>query len=233
MGRVKVPQATVRWTKAWRIVPSLFPPVSLFDRVADGRDLEAVLAIEGMTNPRLRQEAGDISLVPTARRISGPGSTPVMAAFTHLVPSGSRFTDGSFGIFYAGHSLETATRETVFHRERFLRDGQVGAIDLDMRCYRTAIRAQLCDLRRGFEQEHDPDSYVASQRLGFELRHQGRNGLVYRSVRHPGGECVAAFFPDVVAPCVQAGHLIYRWDGNRIAAVLEVSRASDRRPVDG
>ena len=34
---------------------------------------------------------------------------------------------------------------------------------------------------------------------------------------------MAAFYPDVVAPCVQTQHLIYRWDGQRIAQVLEVS----------
>ena len=46
---------------------------------------------------------------------------------------------------------------------------------------------------------------------------------VYDSARHRGGECLAAFHPDVVAPCVQAQHLVYRWDGGRIAKVLEVS----------
>jgi hypothetical protein len=59
--------------------------------------------------------------------------------------------------------------------------------------------------------------------LARKLRDAGSNGLVFDSARHVGGECVAAFQPDVVAPCTQAQHLIYRWDGARIYQVLEVS----------
>ena len=64
---------------------------------------------------------------------------------------------------------------------------------------------------------------MASVALARELRTAGSNGIVYGSARHRGGECVAAFHPDVVAPCVQAQHLVYRWDGKCIAQVLEVS----------
>jgi len=64
---------------------------------------------------------------------------------------------------------------------------------------------------------------VASVKLARVLRAAGSNGIVYDSARHPGGECLAAFQPDVVAPCVQAQHLVYRWDGTRIAQVLAVN----------
>lgn len=222
------PEKRIRWTRASRIVPSRFPPVGAFDRIAEPADLDALYAIEAMTNPRLRQELGALSLVPPERRISGPGSTPVMAAFTHLNPDGSRFSDGSYGVFYAAHSVATAIEETVYHRQRFLRATHEPPIDLEMRCYRTGVAAKLHDLRGGWPAEHDSDSYAASQALALKLRADGGNGVVYDSVRHRGGECVAAFYPDVVAPCVQAQHFIYRWDGERIAAVLEVSAV--RRP---
>jgi hypothetical protein len=42
-------------------------------------------------------------------------------------------------------------------------------------------------------------------------------------VRCKGGECAALFYPDLASPCVQGKHLIYRWDGERIAQILEVS----------
>ena len=44
-------------------------------------DIDAVMAIESLTNPRLRDEMGALSLVPADRRVSGPGTTPIMAAF--------------------------------------------------------------------------------------------------------------------------------------------------------
>ena len=103
MSAAALPRRTrVSWTPSWRIVPSRFPPVGLFDRIASPGDLEALFELEGLTNPRLRQELGELSLVPPGRRISGPGTTPIMAAFTHPSPQGSRFSDGSYGVFYAG-----------------------------------------------------------------------------------------------------------------------------------
>lgn len=216
------PLKRIRWSHAYRIVPSRFPPVGVFDRIAEPGDLEALYAIEAMTNPRLRNEMGDLHLVPPERRVSGPGTTPVMAAFTHLNPEGSRFSDGSWGVFYAAHSVATAVEETVYHRELFLAATAEPACDIEMRCYSTSIQAKLHDLRGGWKAEHDADDYAAGVALARKLRNAGSDGLVYDSVRHAGGECVAVFYPDRVAPCVQAQHLMYRWDGKRIAQVLTV-----------
>ena len=222
------PLKRIRWAQAYRIVPSRFPPVGVFDRIADTDDLEALFALEAMTNPRLRDELGALRLVPKARRISGPGSTPVMAAFTHLNPQGSRFSDGTWGVFYAAHGVATAVEETVFHRQQFLAATAEPACDIQMRCYRTTVDARLHDLRGGWPAAQEPSSYAASVPLARTLREGGSNGIVYASARHRGGECLAAFYPDVVAPCVQAQHLIYRWDGTHIAQVLQVSEL--RRP---
>lgn len=217
------PEKRVRWSHAYRIVPSRFPTVELFDRIADPADLEAVFAIEALTNARLREELGVLRTVPKDRRISGPGSTPVMAAFTHLDPAGSRFSDGSWGVFYAARSVATAIEETVFHREVFLAATNEPPCDVQVRCYQTRIDTRLHDIRGGWPDAHDPDSYVASAALARRLRAAGSNGVVFDSARDPGGQCLAAFYPDVVGPCLQAGHYLYRWNGKRISQVLEVS----------
>jgi len=217
------PVKRIRWSHAFRIVPSRFPPVGVYDRIAAPADIDALFAVEALTNPRLREEADALKLVPKEHRISGPGSTPVMAAFTHLNPEGSRFSDGTWGVFYAAHGVATAVEETVYHRERFLAATAEPPCSIQMRCYRTSVDSRLHDIRGGWKAEHDPDAYVASVKLARTLRDDGSNGIVYDSARHPGGECLAAFQPDVVAPCVQSQHLVYRWDGSRIAQVLEVS----------
>jgi hypothetical protein len=224
------PIKRIRWSQAYRIVPSRFPPIGVYDRIADPADLDAVFAIEALTNPRLREEADALKRVPKDRRISGPGSTPVMAAFTHLNAEGSRFSDGTWGVFYAAHSVATAVEETVYHREMFLAATAEPACDIQMRCYRTSIDAKLHDIRAGWPAENDPDSYAASVALAIELRAAGSNGIVYDSARHRGGECLAAFHPDVVAPCVQSQHLIYRWDGTHMSQVLEVSELKRSKP---
>ena len=62
----KAPDTTrVRWREAWRIIASRYPPIALFERVSDDPAVRDVLTdLEQATNPRLRDEAGEIALVP-------------------------------------------------------------------------------------------------------------------------------------------------------------------------
>jgi hypothetical protein len=135
--------ARVRWKPSYRLVPSRFPPTGLFDRVARPEDLEVVLAAESLTNDRLRDEVGRIQLVPPAERVSGPGTTPIMAAFTHLNPEGSRFSDGTYGVYYAAREIETAIAESAYHRARFLSRTREAPGEVDMRAYLADISADL------------------------------------------------------------------------------------------
>ena len=68
----------------------------------------------------------------------------------------------------------------------------------------------------------DPDSYAASQPFGARLREAGSNGIVYPSVRHRGGRCVAAFRPKAVGLPVQTKHLKYHYDGQRVVRVFRL-----------
>jgi hypothetical protein len=212
----------VVWTPAHRLVPSRFPPIGLFDRVADPEDLEAVFAVEALTNDRVRDEVGDLSLVPADERVSGPGTTPIMAAFTHLNPLGSRFSDGSFGVYYCAHALQTALAEVRFHQTRFLRWTREGPIRLQMRLYLTDLDAMLVDARK-VDDVHRSDDYAPSQRLGKAARAARRDGVLYRSVRHQGGLCAAVFRPRVLANCRQGAHYALHFDGTAIVAIDELS----------
>lgn len=213
----------VVWRPCYRLIPSHFPPISVYDRVANPADLDAVFAVENLTNPRLRQEAGDISIVPPDDRVSGPGTTPIMAAFTHLNPEGSRFSDGTYGIYYAGRSLDTAIAETRYQRERFLARTKEDPIEIDMRTYLADLDGELHDIRgrRDLTDVYDPDSYAAGQALGREIKAINSRGIAYDSVRHPGGECVGVLRPLVLSNCMQGPHYCYVWDGAQITTVYE------------
>ena len=218
--------ARIRWAPSYRLVPSRFPPVGLFDRVARPEDLEAVFAAEALTNDRLRDEAGDLRLVPAEERISGPGTTPIMAAFTHLNPEGSRFSDGSYGVYYAGKDMATALAESAFHRARFLERTLEPAGEIDMRSYLADVRGELVDLRGYGRKKPDlmsPDSYAASKPFGRSHREKGANGIVYDSVRREGGQCVAVFRPKLLTSCKQGPHICLVWDGKAIVGWYEKS----------
>ena len=224
MTAAAVPVRRIRWDPACRIVPTRYPSVFLFDRVADAADFDALYALESMTNDRLRDEAGVVGLVAPEDRVFGPGSGPIMAAFTHLNPDGSRFSDGSYGVFYAGRERATAIAETRHHHGRFLAATGEAAMHLPMRLYHVHIDSRLHDLRQpgvADQRVHDPDSYAVSRHLGAELRRQGSHGVAYRSVRNPGGQCAGLFKPRAARNCVHAAYLLYAWDGTRFSGVYE------------
>jgi hypothetical protein len=211
----------IRWAKATRIIASRFPPIDLFERVSpDPAVRHALTLAEMLVNPRIRDQVGEIHLVPVEDRVAGPNSTWVMAPFTHLNPLGSRFSDGSYGVYYAAKSLATAVVETAYHFARFARDsgdiprrepmrvlvGRADATFHDLESLGVARRAVLLD----------PDSYAASQPFAVALREAGSRGIHYPSVRDPSGYCVAAFRPTAVGVPSQERHLEYDWDGERV-----------------
>lgn len=219
-----LPVAHIEWKPCWRIIPSRFSPIQLFERVTEPGDHEAIFELESLTNPRLRDEVGEISLVPPEDRISGPGTSVIMAAFTHLNPVGSRFTDGTFGVFYAANGIETAIAETKYHREHFMRATAQPQMELDMRVYVVDLAGDLHDLRGQkdtYPLVYHKENYTSAQHLAKSLRNGGSNGIAYESVRHDGGECVAIFRPPLLSNARQERHLCYGWNGHRVATVYE------------
>ncbi|HUI60548.1 MAG TPA: RES family NAD+ phosphorylase [Steroidobacteraceae bacterium] len=220
-----VPVREIRWQPCFRVIPSRYPTIHLFERLSEPQDWDTLYAVESLTNARLREEAGELGRVSAEDRVVGPGSSVIMAPFTHLDPTGSRFTDGTFGAFYAAASLATSVAETRHHRERFMRATRQGPAELDMRSYLADVEARFHDirgLRPSLSALYDPDSYVSSQVFGRELRCEGSNGIAFESVRHPGGQCLAIFRPRLVRNLRQGAHLRYVWDGARISHVYEL-----------
>ncbi len=218
----------IRWPEACRIVPTRHPSVSLFDRVADAEDFDALYALESMSNERVRDELGEIERVPRAERVFGLGSGPIMAAFTHVNLEGSRFSAGRWGVFYAAKERATAIAETRHHHARFLRATHQPALHLPMRLYTVAIDSTLHDLRPAdaapeaeYDAVYDADDYTAARALGERLHAAGSHGVVYRSVRAPGGQCAGLFRARGAKACLHRAVLLYAWDGERFTDVYE------------
>ena len=217
-----IPKRRVRWKAAYRLVPSRFPPISVFERIADPEDWRVLVELEGLTNPRLREEAGAISLTPPSRRVSGPGASVVMAPFAHFSPRRpSRFSDGNYGVYYAGMKFETALREVAFHMGRFYSATNDDPHDETYRTYQGSINSVLHDITKGDWTRYlnpDPISYGPPQQLGSQLRESGSNGIVYPSVRHPKSQCISVFWPNAVDIPSQTKHIMLKWNGEKISA---------------
>ncbi len=216
----------VVWPDYRRLIGTAYPPIDLFEDIADPADWDLLGAAEGKSNPRLAETIGNLDLVPPARRVGGPGASYAMAPFTHVSPERKgRFHDGGFGAFYAARTFETALFEVTHHQGRFYAaTGEAPGWIADMRELVGSIDARLADLRGSRTRAEnaallDPDDYTASQAFALALRQGGADGIVYPSVRHEGGECFAAFYPDVMSIPLQARHLTCHWDGTRIDMV--------------
>lgn len=217
----EVPLSHVVWPGARRIIRSLYPPIDLFDDIADPADWPLLIAAEQKSNPRLMETIGNLDLVPQGRRVAGPGASYLMAPFTHASPDRpGRFHDGTFGALYIAREFETALLETIHHHERFMaRTREAPGWTSQFRELVADLDASLHDLRGADPASEDvlaPDSHAASQKLGAQLRNDGAEGLVYPSRRNPEGECAGLFYPDRVSLPVQARHLDYHWNGARV-----------------
>lgn len=213
-----------------KLVATIFPPVELFEEVADASDFDSLLALRARTDPMINERMRHALVIPPKERAYGPGAAFVMTPFVHPSPIGTRFrppalSPDSFGVYYAARDEATAIAEVQHHRVNFLLDSRAAAQDLDFHVVKAAIKGSgFYDLRgreRDFPDVYSPTDYSASQRLGIGLRERGADGIAYDSVRREGGECVAVFRPRCVGAARPVKHLIFRWDGERVSAILE------------
>lgn len=223
----QVVRRRVRWPRTYRIIRTIFPPIDLFEDIADPRDWEALAAVEAKTNPRIRGLVGDLGKVPTARRVGGPGASLVMAPFMHCSTARpGRFTDGSYGLYYAGDSEDVAIAETIHHHQRFMAaTREAPGWTSDFRVLVGSVDRDLDDVG-ALPAALDPDDYAASQALGRDLRAAGSDGVVYPSVRKTGGRCIGAFWPDVIPIPVQGAHYCYHWDGKRVDFIRQYDKGT-------
>lgn len=210
----------VRWPVSYRIIRTIYPPVDLFEDIADPADWELLVSAEAKTNPRIRDEVGNLALVPVGRRVAGPGASFVMGCFTHpSTDRPGRFSDGRYGVWYCGDRPEVALAETAHHFERFMRATAEPAGDADYRELTSAVHGRVAEAA-------DPalvaaDDWSTGQAFGRRVREADGDGVLNRSVRFPAGMALALFWPDCIElPVVQARQLRYGWDGSRMHRYL-------------
>lgn len=229
------PTSHVKWQKTYRLLNSCYPPCDVWeDIISSGEDWALAFEIEQMTNPRARQELGEIHLIPPDRMLTGPNSWYVISAFCHFSENGSRFADGTFGAYYAANDFTTAVKEKAYgFTQQFLSATEEPIIDIKCRTLVGKIDALLHDIRFGNEWNNYylTDDYTHSQKLAKQLRTQNSNGIVYQSVRNQGGECFAAFWPDVVSIPTQERHIIYHWNGKQITDYSEIRHDTNAERV--
>jgi hypothetical protein len=213
--------------QAFRLVNSKFPPIALFDDVADAGEFEVLYQIQALTNPRLHNEVGRLELIARDQIPFGiPGCSYAIAPFTHVNPAGSRFSDGSFGVLYLADSMETALAEVRHHQSLYW--SNVRSLNYE----RFVFRGLSCLFADSAMKDatpiamtdpvYAPDDYTHSRQLGRSIKEAGCPGIRYHSVRVQGSYCWALMTPRPVASIVQTAHYEMIWNG-QITSVSKIS----------
>jgi hypothetical protein len=193
---------------AYRLIPSQFPPIGLFDTVATAADLAAVMELVGWTNDRLVAER--IARLPQSEWVYGQANASiVMAAFLHVAPGGSRFNGPDLGAWYAADDVRTAAAEVGHHLRRETVARALPAMSRRYRSYSATLVGDYLDIRgqRASRPEiYASDRYDASQEFGEAVRLSGGAGVLYDSLRRREGENVVAHRPRNIVEIVQTDH---------------------------
>lgn len=213
--------------KSYRLINSKFPPISLFDDVADASEFESLYALQSLTNPRLKNEIGNLQLIPRTEIPFGiPGCSYATAPFTHVNPEGSRFSDGSFGVLYLADCMETAIAEVQYHQQAYW--SNVPELSYE----RFVFRGLICQFdEMGIldglvtpptDAIYSPEDYSAARVLGAAIKAGKGSGIRYHSVRRNGAICWGLMTPLQVSSIHQAAHYEMVWNGT-ITGVSKLS----------
>jgi RES domain-containing protein len=188
--------------------------------------LSDLIELEGATNDRLLGESGRLPGITTIELVSGFRFAHVVnASFTHANPSGGRFNGPERGAWYAGFHMATAQAEVAFHRAKWLRESAWSELDISQYIdYQADFSYEFHDIRSdaAFAKCLHPDSYNFSQALGRELLMTGSAGIVYPSVRHPAGVCIACFRPPLVLSVREGVKVTFTFINQQLTAVIVV-----------
>jgi hypothetical protein len=198
----------------YRLIPSRFPPISLYERVAPDSAWDAIHAVEELTNPRVQARR---LLTGAARAEEGSPRLQNWnhAPFAYLNPEGTWLLDPFVGALELADCLQTALATSVRRRELFLSRTSEPPLDLDMRVLCTGVRGEFADLR-----EMDPSlTQSARWRLGEDLLQSGAAGAIFRSPYRPSANCLAVFSGAVLERSLQAEHFRFVWDGTRVKSI--------------
>jgi hypothetical protein len=219
----------IHWSSdAYRLIPSRFPPVNVYQGLLPEERLEELVAVESLTNPRLRSHER------IAQTLIGPAADARLqnwnlAPFAYGNPDGSLFFGEDRPCLEVSLDRQTALAVSVAKREAFLASTQEESIGLDMRMLCTPVDGLFWDLR-GLEEPAGGLDQAERKRIGATVPARAQ-GLLYRPAERPAGACIAILTGDVLRRSNQTSHFRYVWDGAKILRLYAFDREGAAIPA--
>ena len=198
-----------------RLIPARYSETgTVLEEVTDGEEmLRDAARLDAATNERVLGEVEGLSGISPFELVYGiPNAQIVRGSFLHPGPGGARFNDPTRGAWYAAEAVDTSIAEVVYHKKRRLAemvtpglagerpDKETSSYDDWQADFRAAFHwlEPAADYAEFLKAEPVPQCYEVSQALARRLLEGQSNGVVYPSVRHTGGTCLACFRPALV-----------------------------------
>jgi hypothetical protein len=214
---------TVRLVSSARLREAVLTPL------ADTEDDLSLLAeIEGSTSGRLIAEERGLAELAANELVHGvPHARFINASFAYGKPrQPTRFSPANRGAWYAALAVETCVAEVGYHMTKALGNAGDFHASVEYGEMLASMSGLFVDLRPVPDHPGlDPDpavGYPAGNAIAGLARAEGRNGIIYPSVRHPGGTCIAALWPNVVQSVVQGAIYRLTWSGTPYFACEEL-----------
>jgi hypothetical protein len=142
----------------------------------------------------------------------------------------SRFSDGSFGVWYGCDSPITSAYETVHHWYHGLLS-DAGFTDREVigerKLYEVKCKAALLDFRTNSELLKlitSKNSYIDAQAIGKRLHGEGAPGLITKSVRYLEGTNYVILNPKVLFEPTQSCQLRYTLTSGKVVIEKQIGQ---------
>jgi len=198
--------------ETFRLIPSRFPPVSVYEGLVANDRMDALVDIENLTNPRLQSQARIASMENKDPKTSARLQNWNLAPFAYGHPEGSTFFDVDRPCLEVAADRQTALAISVAKRQRFLACTSEGPIGLDMRMFKTPLSGRFVDLR-----------HLSAEKVRDSGRDFGKSieadvdGVLFHPIERPSATAISVLNGSVLEQTLQAVHYRYQWNGERIS----------------
>jgi RES domain-containing protein len=165
------------------------------------------------------QNRGTTEVQPYELVYGVPHAAFINASFAYAKPrEPNRFNGSERGAWYAALEIETSLAEVQHHLTEMLALTGVFDAVVDYAELHASFAGEFVDLRPHTDlvclNPEKTVGYPAGNALAEAARARGLNGIIYPSVRHAGGTCIAALFPHAVQSVAQGDVYRMTWRGS-------------------
>ena len=210
----------------FRLIPSRFPTVDVYRRVAPTERWPILSEVELLTNPRQKER---VSILGSDVVDDAPPQLQNWnhAPFVYLDPDGSYLLRGAYGVLELGETKDVALAMAVSRREAFLSATALPPQAIEMRLLKHPVRGKFAVLQ-GLDQLSEEERW----KLGESL-YEGWDGAVFGCAAAPRGKMIAVFNSECLGKSVQGDHFRFWWDGSHIRNIYNFNeRSNDDKGYD-